>query len=89
MASRSASYSKLASEGGSGGAAAAACAAEAASLPLLAPVAALEAWLADAAAACGLPAVVGPDDDRHGSDGGDDALVRRVQQPRSTRIRAC
>ena len=85
MASRSASYSKLASEGGSGGAAAAACAAEAASLPLLAPVAALEAWLDDAAAACGLPAVVGPDDDRHGNDNGDDALVRRFSA-RSTRF---
>jgi hypothetical protein len=78
MASRSRSFSKLASENGSGASAAAACAAEAAVLPLLAPVSALEAWLADATAACGLPPQVGPHDGQSGSDGDDDpALVRR------------
>jgi len=86
MASRSASFSKLAAENGTGAAAAAAVAAEAAALPLLAPVAALEAWLADAAATCGLPAVVGPDDDRHGGDGSD-ALVRRFTNDRIGRAR--
>ena len=77
MASRSRSFSKLASEDedGIGAAAAAACSAEASQLTqLLAPVAALEAWLVDAAEACGLPAQVGPTDDTDGD--GDTALVR-------------